>query len=118
MSLKTKDYGEVTLLTLGGKMMHGETSSKLQPFIKDLISQGKTKLVVDMGKVKWFNSTGLGSLLASYTSVKNADGAMKIARPTRKISSVFYQMELNSVFETFETIEEAVESFKVSKEVK
>jgi anti-sigma B factor antagonist len=112
MAIKETEHGDVTLLTLSGKMMHGETSSEIHPYVKDLIEQGKKKVVVDMGKIKWFGSTGLGALLASYTSIKNADGELKIARPTRKISSVFYQMELNSVFDSYDSVEEAIESFE------
>ncbi len=91
--------------------MNGPESIDLHPYVKDLIEQGKKSLVVDMGKVKWFSSTGLGALLASYTSIKNAGGEMKIARATKKIYSLFYQMELTSTFDSYETVDKAVASF-------
>jgi len=69
-------------------------------------------VVVDLGKVKWFGSTALGSMMASYTSLKAADGEMKIARPSSKLETLFYQMKLQEVFETFDSVNEAVESFK------
>jgi len=114
MRINESTEGDVTILTLSGKMMHGNESSELHPYVKNLIEKDRIKVVVDMGKVKWFSSTGLGALLASATSLRNAGGDLKIARPTRKIQSVFFMMELTSVFESFESVDEAVESFQES----
>lgn len=112
MRIKETVKGDVTLLILSGKMMNGPASIHLHPYIKELIEKGQTKIVVDMGKVKWFSSTGLGSLLASYTSLVNAGGDLRIARPTRKIYSVFMATQLTKVFDSFDTIEEAIESYQ------
>jgi anti-sigma B factor antagonist len=110
MRIKEKQKGDVTLLTLKGDMIHDKVD--LHPYVKNLIEDGKKKIVVDLGHIKWFSSTGLGALMASYTSLKNADGEMKIARPSRKIYSLIYQMELREVFDTFDTVDEAVEAFE------
>ena len=112
MRIKETIQGDITILSLSGKMMNGPESVHLHPYVKELIEKGQTRIVVDMGKVKWFSSTGLGSLLASYTSLRNADGDLRIARPTRKIYSVFMATQLIKVFKNFDTIEEAVESYK------
>ncbi|MEE9167494.1 MAG: STAS domain-containing protein [Candidatus Neomarinimicrobiota bacterium] len=112
MKIKESTKGDVTVLTLSGRMINGPQSVLLHPYIKDLIEKGQKEIVVDMGKVKWFSSTGLGSLLASYTSLRNAGGDLKIARPTRKIYSVFMATQLIQVFQSFETVEKAVESYK------
>ena len=110
MRIKEKQKDGVTLLTLKGDMIHDKVN--LHPYIKNLIEEGKKKIVVDLGNIKWFSSTGLGALMASYTSLKNADGEMKIARPSRKIYSLIYQMELREVFDTYDSIDEAIEAFK------
>ena len=112
MRIKEAIHGDVTLLTLSGRMMNGPESIHLHPYVKELIKKGQTKIVVDMGKVKWFSSTGLGSLLASYTSLRNAGGDLRIARPTRKIYSVFMATQLIKVFKSFDTVEEAIDSYK------
>lgn len=112
MRIKETELYGVVILTLTGKMMNGPESIDLHPHVKRLIGEGKINLVVDMGKVKWFSSTGLGALLASYTSIRNAGGEMKIARATKRIYSLFYQMELASLFDTYDTVDEAVEAFK------
>ena len=110
MRIKEKQKGDVTLLTLKGDMIHDKVD--LHPYVKNLIEDGKKKIVVDLRHIKWFSSTGLGALMAAYTSLKNADGEMKIARPSRKIYSLIYQMELREVFDTFDTVDEAIEDFE------
>jgi len=111
MRIKETVQDDITILTLSGKMMNGPESIHLHPYVKGLIEKGQTKIVVDMGRVKWFSSTGLGSLLASYTSLRNVGGDLRIARPTRKIYSVFMATQLIRVFESFDSVEEAVGSY-------
>jgi anti-sigma B factor antagonist len=112
MRIKETIKGDVTLLTLSGRMMNGPESINLHPYVKGLIEKGQIKIVVDMGKVKWFSSTGIGSLLASYTSLRNAGGDLRIARATHKIYSVFMATQLIKIFKNFDTVDEAVESYK------
>lgn len=111
MKIKESEHGNVTVLTLSGKMMLDAKSINLHHYIKDLIAQEKKNIVIDMGKITWFGSTGLGALLASYTSLKEAGGELKIARATRKIRSVFMFTQLIKVLQNFDTTEEAIASF-------
>lgn len=110
MKINEKQQGDVTILVLSGDMIN--VKMEIHPHVKKLIEEGKKKVVVDLGKVKWFGSTALGSMMASYSSLKAADGEMKIARPSSKLETLFYQMKLQEVFESFDSVEEAVESFK------
>ncbi|SRR6056297_2206045 len=110
MKITEKQQDDVTILVLSGDMIN--VKMEIHPYVKKLIEEGKKKVVVDLGKVKWFGSTALGSMMASYTSLKAADGEMKIARPSSKLETLFYQMKLQEVFETFDSVNEAVESFK------
>ena len=111
MRIKETKQGDITVLTLSGKMMNGPESIHLHPYVKGLIEKDQKRIVVDMGKVKWFSSTGLGSLLATYTSLRNVNGDLRIARPTRKIYSVFMATQLTKIFQSYDTVEEAVKSF-------
>ena len=112
MRIKETVKGDVTILTLSGRMINGPESVHLHPYVKGLIEKGQTKIVVDMGKVKWFSSTGLGSLLAAYTSLRNEGGDIRIARATRKIYSVFMATQLVKVFKSFDSVDEAVKSYE------
>jgi len=110
MKIQEKQEGDVTVLVLSGQMINVKID--IHPHVKKLIDEGQKKVVIDIGKVKWFCSTALGSLMASYSSLKSVEGNMKIARPSRKIYSLLYQMKLKEVFETYDTVKEAVDSYK------
>lgn len=111
MRISEKSHGEVTIITISGKMMIDAKSTDLHKYIKDLIDKNQTKIVIDLGKVTWFASVGLGAILASYTSLKNAGGNLKLARSTRKIRSVLFFTQLIKVLEDYDTVKEAVDSF-------
>ena len=111
MRISEKSHGEVIVLTISGKMMIDAKSTDLHKYIKDLIAKNQTNIVIDLGKVTWLASVGLGSILASYTSVKNAGGNLKLARSTRKIRSVLIFTQLIKILEDYDTVNEAVESF-------
>jgi len=110
MKISEKQQGEVTVLVLSGDLIN--VKMEIHPYVKKLIDEGKKKVVVDLGKVKWFGSTALGSMMASYSSLKAAEGEMKIANPSGKLQTLFYQMKLQEIFESFDTVDEAVNSFK------
>lgn len=112
MRIKETEMDGVVILTLSGKMMLDAKSISLHEYVKELIKKGKTKVVMDMGKITWFGSTGLGALLASYTSLKDNGGDLKIARATRKIRSVFMFTQIIKVLENYDTVEEAVATLK------
>ena len=112
MRIKETEMNGIVVLTLSGKMMLDAKSVSLHEYVKDLIQKGKTKVVMDMGKITWFGSTGLGALLASYTSLKDNGGDLKVARATRKIRSVFMFTQIIKVLENYDTVEEAVAALK------
>lgn len=111
MKIKEKTSGSVTVLSLSGKMMMDAQSSELHHHVKKLIKSGNKQIVIDLGKVSWLASIGLGAILASYTSLKNASGDLKIARASRKIRSLFIFTQLIDIFKDYDSVDEAVASF-------
>ena len=69
-------------------------------------------VVVDLAQVDWMNSTGLGILISGYTTLRNNDGLLKLANVTDKIQSLLTITKLVSVFEAFDSVDDAVKSFK------
>ncbi len=112
MRINESEKDGVIILTLSGKMMLDGKSTSLHDYVKNLIKQGKTKVVIDMGKITWFGSTGLGALLASYTSLKDNGGDLKVARATRKIRSVFMFTQIIKVLENYDSVDEAIAAIK------
>ena len=111
MKIDEKTSGDIVVLQLSGKIMGGPDASLLNDKLHELIEVGKTKVVVDLGSVDWMNSSGLGILIGGLTTMRNSGGDLKLANITDRIQSLLMITKLLTVFETFETIEEAAGSF-------
>jgi len=114
MRVKEKIVDGIGVLTVSGKMMGGPDQRACHEQVKDLISDNINRVVIDLGKVEWLNSSGLGLLMGCLSSCRNAGGDLVIARAGRKVNSVFMITQVIKVFETFETVEEAVNHLKGS----
>ena len=111
MKIKEKVRNDVAILTLRGELIGGPETTAVHDHIKGLIADGVTKVVVDLAKVKWLNSSGFGVLLGGLTSLRNAGGDLKLAGVTERVESLLMMTKLISIFETFETKDRAVASF-------
>jgi anti-sigma B factor antagonist len=112
MSLKEKMAGDVAVLTPKGKLMGGPETVSVHDRIKELVSTDAKKVIIDLSKVKWMNSSGLGALMGAMTTVRNADGDLRLASVTDKVQSLLMITKLITIFETYESVDEAVDSFK------
>ena len=107
MKIKEKIESHVAVLTLSGKMMGGPETTALHDNIRGLINDGIIKVVIDLGEVKWMNSSGMGVLMACMTTLSNANGKLVLARVSEKVNSLLIITQLIKVFDTFETVERA-----------
>ena len=89
------------------KMMGGPETTALHDHIHGLINDGIVKVVIDLGEVKWMNSSGMGVLMACMTTLTNANGKLVLARVSEKVNSLLMITQLIKVFETYETVERA-----------
>jgi anti-sigma B factor antagonist len=110
MKIKEKIENQVAILSLSGKMMGGPETTALHDHIRGLMGDGIKKVVIDLGGVKWINSSGLGVLMAAMTTLKNAEGQMKLANVTEKVESLLMITQLMRIFDTFESVDRAVSS--------
>jgi len=108
MKIKEKIENHVAVLSLSGKMMGGPETTALHDHIRGLMNDGINKVVIDLGGVKWINSSGLGVLMAAMTTLKNAEGQMKLANVTEKVESLLMITQLMRIFETYDSIDRAV----------
>lgn len=111
MTVKNKIVEGVAVVTVKGNLMGGGETDDCHQAIKDLIEEGHKKMVIDLSKVKWMNSRGLGMLMACHTTVSNADGALKIAGATEKVNSLFIMTKLMTIFDSYENADRAIGSF-------
>ena len=112
MNLKEKEIDGVVLLELSGKLMGGPDATLLSEKLHSLVDQKKTKVIADLGKVSWMNSSGLGILIGGLTTMRNSGGDLKLINVTGKIESLLIITKLIKIFDTFDGVDEAVKSFK------
>jgi anti-sigma B factor antagonist len=108
MKIKEKIENQVAVLSLSGKMMGGPETTALHDHIRGLMNDGINRVVIDLGGVKWINSSGLGVLMAAMTTLKNSEGQMKLANVTEKVESLLMITQLMRIFDTYDSIERAV----------
>lgn len=111
MKFKDKMVGDIGVLSLKGKLLGYPETDELNDEVRSFLGSGTTKIVIDMGGLSWLSSMGVGALMRSYTTVTNNGGKLKLARMTDKARGLFTMTQLIKVFEIYETVEEAVESF-------
>jgi anti-sigma B factor antagonist len=112
MKFKDRIEDGVGILTLKGKLMGYPETDELHDEMKSFLGQKVNKIVIDLNGVSWMNSMGVGSLMRCLTTIRNAEGDLRLARMSEKARSVFVITQLISIFKIFESVEEAKESFK------
>jgi anti-sigma B factor antagonist len=111
MQIDERKVGDVTILDLKGKMTLGDGDEMLRNKINSLIQTGAKKLVLNLGDVPYIDSAGLGEVVRTYTTVSRQGGALKLLNLTKRIQDLLAITKLLTVFETFDTEAEAVQSF-------
>lgn len=106
-----KDHGMVTVVNLQGRVTVESGAAEVRQATRLLIEQGKKDLLLNLGGVDYIDSTGVGSLVASYTTTVAAGGRLKIVNANQKIQHLLDMTRLLSVFEVFESEDSALASF-------
>lgn len=111
MKIKVSEKYEAVVIELKGNVMGGPEAQEFSDLLHKFLDEGKKHVVVDLASVKFMNSSGLGMLISGFTTMKNGGGALKLANATEKINSLLVITKLITIFENFDSIEEAVKSF-------
>ena len=111
MKIKERKRDGVAIIELSGKLMGGPDAATVDETIKTLLHEGIRNIVVNLEKVRWVNSTGLGILISGYTTVKKSGGELKLLKVSDRIENIFIVSKLYTVFESFDDEDEAVRSF-------
>lgn len=111
MKIEKRTIKNVVILDLKGKILIGDGIDELRAEINQLLQNKETNILLNFKEVPYLDSTGLGEVVRSYTSVKNAGGTIKIVYLTNKVRDLLSVTKLITVFDTFEEEEKAVASF-------
>jgi len=111
MKLKHHEQYNAVVIELKGNVMGGDDTKDFNELLHKLLDESKKNIIVDLSEVKFMNSSGLGMLIGGLTTIKKGNGIMRLARTTEKIESLLVITKLSQIFESYETVEEAVQSF-------
>lgn len=111
VKLKTRKSGDVTIVDVSGRVTLGEGSSAIAETLRDLAAKGDKKILLNLSDVSYIDSTGIGELVAGFTSAANSGGNVKLLGVTRHVKDVLQISKLYTVFEAFDDEAQAVQSF-------
>ena len=117
MQITERQVGDVMILDLKGKITLGEGDELLKDKVNSIVSQGRRKLVLNLAEVPYLDSAGLGEVVRAYTTVSRQGGSLKLLSLTKRITDLLSITKLLTVFDTFDSEDEAVRSFSASAKV-
>ena len=111
MKFTTRQVDGVTILDLAGRITLGEGSVTLRDAVKDTVAKGAKKILLNLKDVDYIDSSGLGELVAGYTTVKNQGGELKLLHLTDKVHDLLQITKLYTVFDIKDDEATAVAAF-------
>ena len=117
MKIDQRAVGDVVVLDLKGRVTMGEGDELLKDKVNSLVNQGHRKIVLNLAGVPYVDSAGLGEIVRTYTTVSRQGGSLKLLNLTKRITDLLSITKLLTVFETFDSENDAVQSFSASAKV-
>ena len=111
MKATVRKLGQVSMVDISGKITIGEGDVLLRQKVNELLDQGETRIVLNLEKVKYMDSAGIGELVACYKRAKEKDGTVKLLNPSGKVYDLLQLTKLEEVFDTYRDELEAIGSF-------
>ena len=111
MNIAQRQVGNVTIIDLRGKITSGDGDDTLRDAINRAIDSGQARLILNMAEVPYVDSAGLGELVRSYVALNKKAGRLKLLDLTSRVQDLLTTTKLVTVFETFDSEDEAVDSF-------
>ncbi|MGD1154297.1 MAG: STAS domain-containing protein [Terriglobia bacterium] len=115
VKLTTHEKGDVIIVDASGRLTLGEGTSALRKKMRELAEGGSRRILLNMADVTYIDSSGIGELVAAYTTVTTAGGEMKLLNLAKRVHDLMKITKLYTVFETFEDDASAIGSFSVAK---
>ena len=112
LNINQRQAGDVTILDLDGEVRIGDSSTALRSAIRNLVAGGNQKILLNLKGVRYIDSSGIGELIANYTTVGRGGGQLKLLNLTKRIEDLLSITKLLTVFDTFDSEAEAIKSYK------
>lgn len=114
VTITTRQVGDVTIVDVSGRIQLGEGAISLRNTLRDLVAQDKIKILLNLGDVSYIDSSGMGELVAGFTSVANRGGQLKLLNVTKRIKDLLQITKLYTVFDVHDSEASALRSFSTA----
>jgi anti-sigma B factor antagonist len=114
ISITERRIDDVTILELAGRLVLEEGEIPLRDCVDRLVAEGRTRIVLDLKGVTRLDSAGIGMLVCKYLSALRRGGVLKLLHPTARAEELLHVTRLNTVFEIFDSEDEAIRSFRAA----
>lgn len=113
MSLKltTRQVGDVTVVDAVGRITLGEGASAFRDKIRDLVSGGQKKILLNLGDISYIDSSGIGELVSGFTTVTGGGGHLKMVGLSKRVKDLLQITKLYTVFDVYDDEAAAIRSF-------
>ena len=111
MRVNVRKIGHVDIVDLSGKITIGEGDVVLRDTVSELLDNGGAHILLNLEKVSYMDSAGIGELVACYKRAKEKEGTVKLLNPSGKVYDLLQLTKLEEVFETYRDEKEALVSF-------
>src|ERR1700738_498465 len=111
MKTSTRQVDGVTIVDCGGRITLGEGRVILRDTVRELLSKGQKKILLNLGEVTYIDSSGIGELVSAFTTVRNQGGELKLLNLTKKVHDLLHITKLYTVFDVKDDEAGAVKSF-------
>ena len=111
LKIDTREVARITILDIHGRIVLGDEIGALRDAVRAFVAAGKKKIILNLAGVDYIDSSGVGELVGSFTTVRNAGGELKLLNLTQKVHDVLYVTKLYTVFDIKDDEFTAVRSF-------
>ena len=112
MNYSVSEQDDIVVISLNGKIMGGPEATEINEKFNQLIDDNKLKMVIDLDNVEWMNSSGLGILIGAVSLFRKNNGQLRIINVSERIQNLLKITKLAGIFESSNSLEEAISSFK------
>ncbi len=111
MQTTTRQVGEVIVLDVSGRITLGEGNVMLREIVRDLAEKGNKRIVLNLGEVVYIDSSGVGELVKTHTTIRNKGGQLKLTNLNRRVHDLLQMTRLYTVFDIEQDEASALKSF-------
>ncbi len=112
MKIEMRTVGDVRILDCSGKITLGEGTMAIRNTVRDIVNKGDKKIVLNLGDINYIDSSGIGELVSTYTTVTNGGGQLKLLNLTKKIRELLAITKLLTVFDVYDDEKTILGSFR------